>query len=92
MIFDTERDFPTNCLIFPEEHVRGRKRKRSVSGAGKSLEEKDESEDFCGLCLSYNSILFFGFLNSNEMVVVEEPWLNVVSTLPEALQEKVYGS
>lgn len=44
------------------------------------------------MCLRYNGMLFMDFADANEMIVVEEPWLNVVSTLPDALQRKVYGA
>jgi hypothetical protein len=37
-------------------------------------------------------MLYMDFAASNEMVVVEQPWLNVVATFPDALQRRVYGS
>ena len=37
-------------------------------------------------------MLFMNFVADHEMVVVEQPWLNVVATFPGALQRKVYGT
>jgi U3 small nucleolar RNA-associated protein 4 len=37
-------------------------------------------------------MLYMDFLGENEMLVVEEPWLNVVATFPEAMERKLYGS
>lgn len=45
----------------------------------------------CTVCLQYNGMLYLDFVGQNEMVVVEQPWLEVVETLPEALQRRVYG-
>jgi hypothetical protein len=43
------------------------------------------------ICLHYNSMLHLDFLGPNQMIVVEQPWLRVISTFPEALQRRVYG-
>jgi hypothetical protein len=45
----------------------------------------------CSICLQYNGMLYLNFVGQNEMVVVEQPWLEVVETLPEAIQRRVYG-
>lgn len=45
----------------------------------------------CTVCLNYNSMMHLDFLAPNEMVVVEQPWLRVIATFPEALQRRVYG-
>lgn len=45
----------------------------------------------CSICLQYNGMLYLNFVGPNEMVVVEQPWLEVVGTLPEAIQRRVYG-
>lgn len=45
----------------------------------------------CTICLQYNGMLYLNFVGQNEMVVVEQPWLEVVETLPEAIQRRVYG-
>jgi len=95
---NTEVDFPRQCRIFPETHVRSgnKKRKRSMSVSEKEREdataEKEEVQTTCTMCLRYNSMLYMDFVADNEMVVVEQPWLNVVATFPDALQRKVYGT
>jgi len=97
---NTELDFPQQCRIFPETHVRsGKKRKRStsVSQKEKGSDDADENEEeaiptTCTMCLRYNSMLYMDFVGAHEMVVVEQPWLNVVATFPDALQRKVYGT
>ena len=37
-------------------------------------------------------MLCMEFVSEHEMVVVEQPWLNVVATFPDALHRKVYGT
>jgi U3 small nucleolar RNA-associated protein 4 len=44
------------------------------------------------ICLRYNSVLHMDFLAENEMVIVEQPWLNVIATFPDAMERKVFGS
>jgi hypothetical protein len=43
------------------------------------------------ICLHYNGILYMDFLGPEQMVVVEQPWLPIVSTFPDALQRRIYG-
>lgn len=37
-------------------------------------------------------MLFMDYIGDHELVIVEQPWLNVVATFPDALQRKVYGT
>jgi hypothetical protein len=37
-------------------------------------------------------MLCLEFIDKHEMVIVEQPWLNVVATFPDALQRRVYGT
>jgi hypothetical protein len=37
-------------------------------------------------------MLSLEFVSANELFIVEQPWLSVVATFPEALQRKVYGT
>jgi U3 small nucleolar RNA-associated protein 4 len=46
----------------------------------------------CSICLQYNGILYLNFVGQREMVVVEQPWLEVVETFPDAIQRSVYGT
>ena len=95
MVVNTDKEFPHHCRIFPETHVRGTKRKRSLSMSEQRSGDGDQpagKSSTCTMCLTYNSMLFMDFVDDNEMVVVEQPWLNVVATFPDALQRRVYGT
>jgi hypothetical protein len=91
-----EEEFPQRCRIVPETHVRVKKRKRSQSVSEPSSGDGDQSagtkSSTCTMCLRYNSMIFMDFVDDHEMVVVEQPWLSVVATFPDALQRKVYGT
>jgi len=78
-------------------------RRRSNSITEKSLDslvlkevekdlKKDEANKNFTICLRYSGIIFQDFLDDNEMVVVEQPWLSIVNTLPDALERQRYGS
>jgi hypothetical protein len=76
-------------------HVRGTKRRRShtlpeLTNVDEHM--SSESSATCTMCLRYNSMLYMNFVDVHEMVVVEQPWLNVVATFPGSLQRKVYGT
>jgi U3 small nucleolar RNA-associated protein 4 len=86
---DMDKKFPTQSKVYPERHVRGKRRKRSYSESGEQIKSTETS---CTVCLRYNGVLCMDFVASNEMVVVEQPWLSVVATFPDALQRRVYGS
>jgi hypothetical protein len=88
---DTKNDFPNCCRIFPETHVRY-KRKRPTSALEGSGEQKEKKKSEAVLCLRYNSMLYLDFVGPREMIVVEQPWLNVVANFPEALQRRIYGA
>jgi hypothetical protein len=91
VVFDLDKAFPIRCRVFPEKHVRGKKPKRLRRLQDDSVAEVVEGEE-CTLCLRYNSMLSLDAVSANELFVVEQPWLSVVSTFPEALQRKVYGT
>lgn len=78
---------PKHCRVFPETHVRGKKRKHPDSNATEETEPNN-----CTICLRYNSMLYMDFIAENELLVVEQPWLSVVASFPEALERKVYGT
>lgn len=89
-VFDLEKPFPTACKSFPEKHVRVKKRKRSLSVS--EAKEAQEMKHTTTICYRYNSMLYLGFVNDGEMVVVEQPWMNVVANFPPALARRVYGT
>ena len=35
------------------------------------------------ICMSYSNVLFFDFIGEKEVIVVEQPWIDVVSRLSE---------
>lgn len=45
----------------------------------------------CTICLHYNGMLYMDYLGPDQMVVVEQPWLPILATFPEALQRRIYG-
>ena len=67
----------------------GRKRKRSLSNVDRPARE--QTGNFT-ICLRYSGMLFMDFIAENEMVVVEQPWINVVNALPDAITRRVYGT
>jgi len=46
----------------------------------------------CTVCSHYKNMLYTEFLGPKEMIVVEQPWLDVVETFPAALQRRIYGA
>lgn len=44
------------------------------------------------ICLRYGNMLFMDFIDDNEMVVVEQPWMDIVNALPDTLERRVYGA
>ena len=95
VVVDLKEEFPKRCRVFPVTHVRGTKRKRSHSTSEPTSTDesmKSEISASCTMCLRYNSMLFMNCIHENEMVVVEQPWLNVVATFPGALKRKLYGT
>ena len=85
-----ENKLPKSCRVFPESHVRGRKRKFATAKHMNDNDDDDNSSS-CTVCLRYNSMLHMGFLSKTEMLVIEQPWLNVTAYFPGALERKIYG-
>lgn len=79
---DKNEDTPAEDSI-EEESCRKRKRPDENDKRGSRN---------CSICLQYNGILYLNFVGQREMVVVEQPWLEVVETFPDALQRRVYGT
>ena len=46
----------------------------------------------CTICSHYKNMLYTDFLGPKEMIVVEQPWLEVAETFPAALQRRIYGA
>ena len=70
----------------------------SRSSDTKSIKVPNEIHDeelaarSCTICSHYKNILYANFLGAKEMIVVEQPWLDIVETFPAALQRKIYGA
>lgn len=99
---DLSSPVPIRSKPFPENHFKAKKwkkkfvkdRQRSESFSDKekkTLKRDDQNKNFT-ICLRYSGIIFQDFLDDNEMVVVEQPWLGIVNTLPDALERQRYGS
>jgi hypothetical protein len=88
---DTASAFPTKCKVVPEEHVRLTKRRRR-SDEENIESDKEKSGTSCTMCLLYNGMIHLEFIEESEMVVVEQPWLDIVASFPDPLQRHVYGT
>lgn len=62
-----------------------------MSVSEKSTEEM-AAESTASLCFLYNSMLYLDFVDQSEMVIVEQPWISILETLPAALARRVYGT
>eukprot|EP00003_Mantamonas_plastica_P032192 TRINITY_DN865_c0_g1_i2.p1 TRINITY_DN865_c0_g1~~TRINITY_DN865_c0_g1_i2.p1 ORF type:complete len:774 (+),score=211.78 TRINITY_DN865_c0_g1_i2:47-2323(+) len=71
------------------------KRKTTKDGDDDQQDNDQESTDSESrnfqMIDAYKPILFLDFADKNEMVVVERPWIRVLSTLPDPLERKMYG-
>lgn len=81
--------YPTNYRFWPENHVRNVHRKRR---RGQQDDDTKPNGTTAIVFLRYNNMLYTNFIDNNEMVIVEQSWMNVLPTLPDALERKVYGT
>jgi hypothetical protein len=72
--------------------VTKRKRSRSFSEQRDVVPHTAGNLATCTMCLRYNSMLYVSFIADNELVVVEQPWLSVITSFPESLHRRVYGT
>jgi hypothetical protein len=86
-VVDMTKGLPKHCRAVPETRIRGHRKKAHTVASS-----HDPYFGNCTLCLRYNSMIHTEFLSENEMVVVEQPWLSVLASLPAALERKVYGT
>jgi len=56
-----------------------------------SLTEREKRRNNFTLCLKYSGILFMEFIDEDELLIVEQPWMSVLNALPDVLQRKRYG-
>lgn len=79
---DREDGVPTNLALRPAGAF--------VVGFHRGLSAVDGEES--STCARYDGILFAEFLEEDELVVVEQPWLSVLENLPDAMDVRRYGT
>jgi len=99
---DLSKRVPLRSKPFPTTHFKAKKwsksyiqeRQRCGSFSDKLKDDlkRDETNRNFTICLRYSGIIFQDFLDKNEMVVVEQPWLGIVNSLPDALFRQRYGA
>lgn len=82
---DLNSPVPLHSKPFPADHFLARNWRIN------SRARNDSNSNFT-ICLRYTGIIFQEFLGKDEMVIVEQPWLSIVSALPDALDRQRYGS
>ena len=86
-LIDLAKKIPQTCRVVPERSIRWKKLADSEKKAGGRSKDSESI-----ICLRYNSILHMDFISNNEMIVVEQPWLNVIAKFPAPLERKIYGT
>lgn len=97
---DLDQPVPDKSKTFPPNSLRAR---RSVlydnddvevypSPSKKQKRPANDAINNFTMCLQYSNLLFQEFLNEEEMVVVEEPWMSILEELPDALARRVFGT
>mmetsp|Transcript_23727 Transcript_23727/g.51872 ORF Transcript_23727/g.51872 Transcript_23727/m.51872 type:complete len:496 (+) Transcript_23727:1160-2647(+) len=56
------------------------------------IHDQEVAARSCTICSHYKNILYMNFLGPKEMVVIEQPWVDIAETFPAALQRKIYGA
>jgi len=69
---------------------------RSASTKAVAIPHEVQDEELasrsCTICSHYKNILYTNVLGPKEMIVIEQPWLEIAETFPAALQRKIYGA
>jgi hypothetical protein len=96
---------PQHCSAFPSNHILakllrkqcyGDIRKVTALGVTHDADEPSVSlstkrkQNFT-LCLKYSGIIFMEFLDDDELLLVEQPWLAILNALPDVLECRRYG-
>jgi len=91
---DLDSPLPTRSRYFPDDHISARKsRFLSTPNNKRKKIMKDDPECLnLTICLRYSGIIFMDFLSEDELVVVEQPWLGILSSLPDGLERKRFGA
>jgi hypothetical protein len=86
-----DRPFPTNCVIYPPKQMIDPRNKRISQDAEHISENASEGPE-CILCTRYQSVIYMDFVDKQELVVVEQPWLSVAAGFPAPLRRHMYGT
>ncbi len=73
-----------------EESIRAlpdSKKRKKVKAPSYSVPNKNYT-----ICVKYDSILQLEFVKEDELVIVEQPWLTVLNSLPDPLERRMYGT
>lgn len=82
---DLDMPLPETLMYHPDDHISAKKQNRTKF-------EHEAKNSNLAICLLYTGIIFMEFLSEDELVVVEQPWEDIVNSLPGALERKRYGS
>jgi hypothetical protein len=73
-----------------EEDIRSlpdSKKRKKVKAPSYAIPNKNYT-----ICVKYDSILQLEFIKEDELVIVEQPWLTVLNSLPDPLERRIYGT
>jgi U3 small nucleolar RNA-associated protein 4 len=98
-VVDMDQPVPDKSITFPIDSLRA---KRSIvhhddaevfpPQSKRQKHPPNVTNKNFTICLRYSNLLFQDFVNENEMVVVEEPWMSILEELPDALSRRVFGT
>ena len=89
---DKSKSYPPNSLRAKRSIVDDEDSDLYMLPSKKQKCNSNEGNNNFTICLRYGHVLFQDFVNENEMVVVEEPWRNILHELPDVLERRVYGT
>jgi len=78
---DLDSPMPKTSQYYPRDHI----------NAPKSRPDSNPNPNLT-ICVLYSGIIFMDFLSEDELVIAEQPWLDILNSLPDALERKRYGS
>ena len=97
-----EDPYPNTFQFWPTNHVRGGSQRTTGIVVPSINETKDETHTnstartsnntTATVFLRYNNMLYADFIAPNELLVIEQPWMYVVPTLPDAIERRIYGT
>jgi len=82
---DLDMPLPKTLMYHPNDHI-------SIKNNVLTKDDPTMRNYNLAICLLYSGIIFMEFLSEDELVVVEQPWLDILNSLPGALERKRYGS